>query len=95
MEPTQPVILRLDRFGRNVQHGAARQRFAIPRGEKFRLFPREEVEIVLSQERFTREAGQLFARFVELDVSQLPRVFQKDHMRDVFDDRFEELACMG
>ena len=95
MEPTQPVILRLDRFGRNVQHGAPRQRFAIPRGEKFRLFPREEVEIVLSQERFTREAGQLLARFVELDVSQLQRVFQKDHMRDVFDDRFEELACMG
>lgn len=89
------MVLRLNRFGGNVQEGTAGEHFAIPCDEKFRLFAREEIKIVLSEERFPRKADQLLTGFVELNEPQLPRVLKEDHVGNVFDDRLEQLTRVG
>ena len=69
------MILGLDRFGRNVHHRAAGQDLAVSGGKEFRLLEREEIKIVLSQQRLSRQADQVFARFIELDEAQFLSVF--------------------
>ena len=54
------------------------------------LVGRKNIEVVLAQRFFARNAGDLFARPVEQHEAQLPGILDRDHRRDVLDHGIEE-----